>query len=67
VLFQDGHVLLDVELVFFPGLGNILCRGFVHERCCQGLIGYGMIVSRRRLSWCPGMIWMDWCSFSQTI
>ena len=49
VLFLDGHVLLDIELVF-PGFGNLFCRGYVHERCFQGLRGYGLIIFRRRLS-----------------
>jgi hypothetical protein len=59
MLFQDGQVLMDVELVF-PSFRNLLCRGSMHERYCQGLGGYVLIVFRRRLGWCPGRyIWFE--------
>jgi hypothetical protein len=31
--FPEMDVLLDVELVFL-GFRNLLCKGFLHERCC---------------------------------
>jgi hypothetical protein len=33
VLFRDGYVLLDIDLVF-QSFGNLLCMGSVQEGCC---------------------------------
>jgi hypothetical protein len=45
----DDTELVNVALNGFPGLGNHLCRGFVHERSCHHLTDCGPIASRRRL------------------
>jgi hypothetical protein len=57
VIFWDGQVLLDVELVFL-GFGNLLCRGSVHEISFHGLRGYVLISFRRRLGWFLGRMKM---------
>jgi hypothetical protein len=46
----DDIELVNVALSGLPSLGNHLCRGSVHERSCQLLTDYGLIVSRKRLS-----------------
>jgi hypothetical protein len=64
-LTTNGEIVQDAELVNvalrgLPRSWEPFVQGYVHVRHFPLLIGYGLIVSKRRLHWCPGRIWMVW-------
>jgi hypothetical protein len=61
VLFQDGHVLLDVELVGLPRSWEPFLQGICAREMFPGFDRIWIDCIQEETQLMSRMIWMDWC------